>query len=109
MFLSHCSHTWRCCHIMEWCKANLLSQHNSSSSHGGCVCVFISCNINLSHKMMISLYRGSIFSDCKQYLDEDNMLTALLDIQVADQVMITIRIVVKWLLIRMLAMWIFQY
>ena len=50
--------------------------------------------------MMISFYRGSIFSDCKQYLDEDNMLTALLDIQVADQVMMTIHLVVKWLLIR---------
>ena len=32
------------------------------------------------------IFRGSIFSDCKQYLDEDNMLTAPLDIQVADQV-----------------------
>lgn len=40
--------------------------------------------------MLLMLYdvvsRVSIFSDCKQYFDENNMLSAPLDVQVAEQV-----------------------
>ena len=36
---------------------------------------------------MTSLFRASIFTDCKQYIGGNNMLTAPLDIQIADQVL----------------------